>query len=113
MLLIYPPVAKSCEPPAGIARLAGSLKGHNISCQIVDCNLEGLLFLVETAGKPLDTWGKRAFKNRHLNLDLIKTDKLYQNVDAYKKAVIELNKVIDHVGRKQNILLSLANLLPV
>jgi hypothetical protein len=28
MILIHPPVAKPCEPPAGIAKLCGSLNHH-------------------------------------------------------------------------------------
>src|SRR3989337_1951299 len=30
MLLIFPPIAKHCEPPAGIAKLAGALRAHGI-----------------------------------------------------------------------------------
>jgi hypothetical protein len=30
MLLIYPPAAKPCEPPAGIAHLAGALRGNGL-----------------------------------------------------------------------------------
>ena len=56
MLLIYPPMAKPCEPPAGIARLAGALRGHRIPCTLLDANLEGQRFLLagqlEPAGLP-------------------------------------------------------------
>ena len=43
MLLIFPPVAKPCEPPAGIAKLAGALKAHGVPCTVLDANLEGML----------------------------------------------------------------------
>ena len=44
MLLIYPPVAKPCEPPAGLAYLAGALRGNDLPCTLLDANLEGQLF---------------------------------------------------------------------
>ena len=47
MLLIHPPVSKPCEPPAGIARLAGALREHGVSCTLIDANVEGLYFLLD------------------------------------------------------------------
>ena len=43
ILLIQPPVAKPCEPPAGVARLAGALQAAGIDCRVYDASLEGLL----------------------------------------------------------------------
>lgn len=48
MLLIHPPVSKPCEPPAGIARLAGSLREHGIPCTVIDANVEGLRFILNS-----------------------------------------------------------------
>ncbi|MCK9391652.1 MAG: radical SAM protein [Syntrophales bacterium] len=48
LLLIHPPVSKPCEPPAGIARLAGALREHGISCTVIDANIEGLHFLLNS-----------------------------------------------------------------
>ncbi len=45
MILIYPPVSKSCEPPAGVALLAGALKQHHIACKVIDANVEAMLWL--------------------------------------------------------------------
>ena len=45
MILIYPPVSKGCEPPAGVALLAGALKQHNIPCTVIDANIEGLMWM--------------------------------------------------------------------
>ncbi len=45
MILIYPPVAKICEPPGGVAYLAGALKQVGVECTVIDANLEGLLWL--------------------------------------------------------------------
>ena len=43
--LIYPPTAKICEPPGGVAYLAGALKRHGVKCTVIDANLEALLWL--------------------------------------------------------------------
>ena len=48
VLLIHPPVSKPCEPPAGIARLAGALREHGIPCTVIDANVEGLHFLLNS-----------------------------------------------------------------
>jgi radical SAM superfamily enzyme YgiQ (UPF0313 family) len=48
VLLIYPPVSKPCEPPAGIARLAGALREHDVPCTVIDANIEGLHFLLHS-----------------------------------------------------------------
>lgn len=48
LLLIHPPVSKPCEPPAGIARLAGALREYGISCTVIDANVEGLHFLLNS-----------------------------------------------------------------
>jgi len=109
MLLIYPPVAKPCEPPAGIARLAGVLRGHNIPTDVLDCNLEGMHYLLKMARQPKDTWGKRAYKNREANLDAIRNSSIYKNTDAYKKAVTELNRIVGVVGQEYGVSLSLVN----
>ena len=42
MILIYPPVVKPCEPPAGLAKLAGVMYAHDIRCKVIDANLEGI-----------------------------------------------------------------------
>ncbi|HQB12809.1 MAG TPA: radical SAM protein [Syntrophales bacterium] len=45
LVLIHPPVSKPCEPPAGIARLAGYLEAQGVSCDLIDANSEGFRFL--------------------------------------------------------------------
>ena len=44
IVLIYPPVAKPGEPPAGIARLAGALRQNDIQCKVIDANIEHFVF---------------------------------------------------------------------
>jgi hypothetical protein len=109
MLLIYPPVAKPCEPPAGIAHLAGVLRGNGLPCTLLDANLEGLLFLLATADQPQDTWGRRAYRSLEANLAALRSPALYTNPDRYQRAVADVNRMLELAGLKKNITLSLAN----
>lgn len=103
MLLLYPPVAKPCEPPAGIALLAGVLRHHNNTCTMADLNIEGLLFLLSTSKGAGDTWSKRAYKNLESNLLAIRTPELYTNPSRYNKTVLELNKLVETAGNSTAI----------
>ncbi len=109
MLLIYPPVAKPCEPPAGIAHLAGALRGNNLPCTLLDANLEGLSFLLASVPAPKDTWGRRAHRNLAANLSSLRRKDLYTNADRYRRAVADVNKILDFAGQEKNISLNLAN----
>ena len=109
MLLIYPPVAKPCEPPAGIAYLAGTLRGNDLPCTLLDANIEGVLYLLESVDEPNDTWGRRAYRNLKNNLADLRTPQLYTNIDRYRRAVIDVNRILELAGLKKNISLSLAN----
>ncbi|MCD6292759.1 MAG: radical SAM protein [Deltaproteobacteria bacterium] len=109
MLLIYPPVAKSSEAPAGIAKLAGALRGHGVSCTAADLNLEGLHFLLGELWSADDTWSRRALRHVDKNLAALGEPSLYQNFDRYKRAVADINRVLEVAGRKTGVSLSLAN----
>lgn len=102
VLLIHPPLVKPSEPPAGLARLAGALRRHDVSCTVVDANLEGLIYLMngrlagqrKDAGPAGDTWTRRA--NRHLeaNLCFLRSRDGYREADRYKRAVLDINRVL-------------------
>ncbi len=109
MLLIFPPVAKACEPPAGIALLAGILHGHGLPCTLLDANLEGLLYLLASPPSPSDTWSRRACRGLADNLAALKDPYLYTNRDRYQRAVADLSRVLDLIGKTHNLDLSLAN----
>jgi radical SAM superfamily enzyme YgiQ (UPF0313 family) len=94
MLLIFPPIAKSCEPPAGVALLSSSLKEHGLPCRIYDANIKGLLFLINSDIRPIDSWSKRALKNREKIIKDLKDLKLYENPDRYHQRVYDLNKLL-------------------
>ncbi len=94
MLLISPPLAKACEPPAGISRLAGCLRGNGLECTLWDANLEGQLYLLEQRQNPADTWSKRAYKNIGDNLHKLRSRNLYTNNDRYQRAVRDINRAL-------------------
>ncbi|HDY70814.1 MAG TPA: radical SAM protein, partial [Nitrospirae bacterium] len=88
MILIHPPVAKPCEPPAGITKLSGALAFHGINHTILDANLEALLYIAGNthpqAHKQYDKWTARALRNITGNLESVKSWKTFQNIDRYK-----------------------------
>lgn len=84
MLLLFPPMAKACEPPGGIPILGGALKAHNIAYKIVDMNYEATNFL-------LDNYFKSNPKKEH-NRTLIRSNQGYKNFDTYIKVLNELTK---------------------
>ncbi len=108
MLLIYPPIAKPCEAPAGIAFLAGTLQKHGHHCDLVDLNIEGITYLLYSATGKDDTWSKRSLKNRDRNITALRSRSLYNNPSQYQKAVLELNRLLE-CGTTSTTTLSLSN----
>jgi hypothetical protein len=98
ILLVHPPVAKPAEPPAGIARLSGMLDTLAIRHAVLDANLEGLLFLLERSERPPerdDAWTVRSFRGRRNNVSSLRTPGPYRHLDRYKRAVMDLNRVLE------------------
>ncbi len=113
MILFHPPIAKPCEPPAGLAKLAGALKYHGIQCAVVDSNLEGIIDMLSSpASLPenrADTWSIRAHNHKIENLESFGNQLLYQNMDRYKRTVMDINRVLQIAGHPFNTSLSLSN----
>ena len=109
MLLIHPPVAKSCEPPAGIAKLCGALNHHGVRYRVLDANLEGLLSLLKDPPASLDTWTSRALHHLPRHLDSLKSWDAYRNKDRYRRAIKDLNRLLEMEVRSNGVRLSLAN----
>ncbi len=107
VLLINPPVSKPGEPPAGIARLAGALASHGIGHTLLDANLEALLDLMGRPAELRDTWTRRAFRSLDSHLHALRNWPVYRRISRYKRAVLDLNRVLQ-VSR-QDANLSLAN----
>lgn len=94
MLLIFPPVAKPCEPPAGVALLAAALKSHKLACTVYDASVDGIMYLIESVRDAKDPWALRALKNRDDIISDLKTPGLYTNVDRYHQRVYDLNRLL-------------------
>ncbi len=109
MLLIFPPVAKPCEPPAGIAKLSGALSAHGISCSILDANVEGLLYLLGRSHIASDTWTRRAIKNASRNVAALRDAQTYRSLDRYSRAVKDVNRVLEVSGRASGAIPGLAD----
>jgi hypothetical protein len=113
MLLIYPPVAKPCEAPGGIARLYGALNHYGVRCHILDGNLEGLLFLLfrskDLTNISKDRWARRAVHTLSKNLDLLRSRAGYENIDRYKRAVLDLNHLLNLSGKPCGVALSFSD----
>jgi radical SAM superfamily enzyme YgiQ (UPF0313 family) len=109
MILIYPPVAKPCEPPAGIARLCGALNHHGIKYSVLDANLEGLLSLLKTPPVSLDTWTFRASRHLFRHLASFNGWDAYQDDGRYRRAIKDLNRLLEMAARSNHVRLGLAN----
>lgn len=109
MLLIFPPVAKPCEPPAGIAKLAGALNAHGVSCAILDANLEGLLYLLQQPQTASDTWTRRAVKHISSNLSALREPQTYRSPDHYSRAVKDVNRALMASAKAYHAIVGLAD----
>lgn len=112
MLLIYPPVVKPSEPPAGLALLAGALRRQGVTCTIVDANLEGLLNLLSKSDgqSAADTWTRRALNRLPDHLQELRDWRVYRNPDRYKRAIRDLDRVLEYSPlKKEHVHISLAN----
>ena len=94
MLLFFPPVAKPCEPPAGVALLSASLKRCGMDCKVIDANADGLLYLIRSVETASDSWTERALKHREQIIADLKDPKLYRNMDRYHQRVYDLNRLL-------------------
>lgn len=109
MLLIFPPVAKPCEPPAGIAKLAGALAVRGISHQVLDANLESILYLMQQPRSASDAWTRRAIKNLPNNIAALRDPRTYRSFDRYSRAVKDVNRVLAVSAKESGIVLGLAD----
>ncbi len=109
ILIINPPVAKPCEPPAGVAKLAWALRVKGIDCRIYDASIDGLLGLLHRPIKADDTWSRRALDGRAANIHALRSPDLYRNRDRYKRAVMDTNRALHMAGLEFDAAISLSN----
>jgi hypothetical protein len=94
MILVFPPGARSTEPPPGIARLVGFLRRNGLEACPLDLNQEALEWFLGPAAeaslapKPRDA---RALRNRRRNAESLMTYPAYQSIDRYTRSVLELS----------------------
>lgn len=111
MLLIYPPSAKPCEPPAGVARLAGALRRRGIRCFVWDANVDAVNREIHRDRVSVnDTWTLRGRRHRENHLTLLRSWEGYRHLDRYKRAVLDLNRVLETNSRKGSLVAGLANM---
>lgn len=108
-LLIVPPVAKACEPPAGIARLKAGLQARGLSCRLLDANLEGLLWLLAQPPAVGDTWTRRAVRSRAAHLAALRDAAIYRAPDRYRRAVSDLNRILAVSSRHRGAVVGLSD----
>ena len=111
MLIIHPPLTKPCEPPAALAYLSSDLSAHGHPCTVVDMNIEGLHFLFDTSKTGNDTWSRRAFKSKDKNIEALRSPEIYSSLDRYKRAVSDLNRILEIEGKRFDLQLSFGNYL--
>ena len=113
VILVYPPVSKPSEPPAGIARLAGFLRGHGLKTILLDANFEGMMYLLRSAGlcspEAPDTWSKRALRHWPKNIALLKDSRMYAHIARYKRVVADMNRVLEVSALSSGATVGLAN----
>ena len=109
MILIYPPVAKPCEPPAGIAKLCGALNHHGVRYRVLDANLEGLFSLLSTPSVSSDTWTSRAVRHLSGHLASLNCWDAYSDDGRYRRAIKDLNRLLEMVTQSSRVRLGLAN----
>ncbi len=110
MLLIYPPLTKACEAPAGVHRLAGTLRQGGRQVRVWDANLEAQLWLIEQPPVLDDTRSIRAYRNRERSLALIRNPNGYQGAsEQYRSAVFDLDHLLAHRGQEVGARLGLAD----
>lgn len=109
MLLLSPPLFKPSEPPPALANLAGTLRSHGVACHICDLNIEAVHWLLQQPCRANDTWSRRAGKNMAANLQRLSDLRTYTNISRYKRAVADLNRLLETAGRADGTQISLSN----
>jgi hypothetical protein len=97
ILLVHPPAARPSEPPAGLFRLSAALSLAGVNHDILDLNLESLLWAMErqsSGGAAAGAWSQRAQRNLGQNLALLRSPGATAGFDRYSRAVLELERLL-------------------
>ncbi len=109
MLLIYPPAARSTEPPLGIARLAAFLKkaGREASC--IDLCREGIDYLLGLEVHGGDRATRGALDRSGRAAETLRDPGAYSNPGRYIRAVNDLGRALRAASEASGALASLAD----
>ncbi len=77
--------------------------------EVLDANLEGLLSLLKASPVPSDTWTSRAIRHLSKHLASLSCWDAYQDDGRYRRAVLDLNRIIEMAARSSRVRLGLAN----
>jgi hypothetical protein len=109
MLLIYPPLARSTEPPLGIARLKSRLALAGIEARCLDLCQEGYEYLLSLDFDSGDTWSRGALKRRERNLSFLRGPEALGNPAGYRRAIGDLNRCLKAVSEPRGLSVSLTD----
>ena len=112
IILIHPPIAKCSEPPAGIAKLSACLNENGIHHNVIDANLESILYLLKDVSNnntPTGRWTMRSTKNLERNLVALQDIATYRSPSRYQRAVMDINHLLNVGGKSRHVDLSLAD----
>lgn len=101
LVLIHPPVSLPCEPPPGLALLAGRLRAAGARVEVMDASVEALhTMLTEVPDEAAeDIAGQRALGHRRRALDQLRGPEAYRNMDRHRSAVDTLRRVLALAAR--------------
>lgn len=106
MLLLHPPISKPCEPPAGIAKLAGAVNKFPLT--IIDANLDAILSAIQSPIDDNDTWTRRSKKNLQSNLNYLRQNHKWR-IDKYTRAVMDINRLLERSLNPSGVKATLGN----
>ncbi|MBN1626611.1 MAG: radical SAM protein [Deltaproteobacteria bacterium] len=109
MILIHPPLSKPCEPPAGIARLAGATGSDKRPSTVIDANLDAALWAVHRPVEAEDTWTRRSVKNLGANLAYLRNRGHHLDIARYSRAVADVNRILEKSLFPSGVRVSLSN----
>ncbi len=98
MILVFPPIAKACEPPPGLAALAGALRAAGVPVAVWDANLEGQRHLLQGPFPVSTTWDRRAAARKDDHLAALRLEGTYARPDRYRRAVADLDHLLGSAG---------------
>jgi len=76
---------------------------------VVDANLEGILELLKNSDKASDTWTRRASRHLESHLCDLRSREGYHSIDRYKRAIKDLNRLLEMKTAENRIRLGLGN----